>query len=127
MVIVLIHWKIKPEPEMVEDFLAFWRTRAVVEDRRGLICEFLSESHSAAEYAWITWQLTGCNGQYRSFINVGYWNSADDFRDQIGKYFGTPKEPERFEFASRLRTILKPRCWRIGDAALPIHDSGGVM
>ena len=33
MVIVLIHWKIKPEQEMVDKFLHFWRQDAVVEDR----------------------------------------------------------------------------------------------
>ena len=89
MIIVLIHWKIKPKKKMVEKFLKFWRKSAVVEDRRGLIGEFLSEALSTAEYSWITWQLTGCEGKYRSFINVGYWNSAAEFHAQIGKYFET--------------------------------------
>ena len=50
MIIVFIHWKIKPEPEMVKEFLEFWKTAAVVEDRTGLIVEFLSEGHSTAEF-----------------------------------------------------------------------------
>ena len=72
MIIVLIHWKIKPDQEMVDKFLQFWRQSAVVDDRRGLVGEFLTEAHSTSEYTWITWQLTGCEGKYRSFINVGY-------------------------------------------------------
>ena len=126
MIIVLIQWKIKPEPEMVKKFLEFWKKTAVIEDRRGLIGEFLSEPHSQAEFSWITWQLNGCEGKYRSFINVGYWNSAAEFHAQIGKYFESPSDPEEFEAAPRRRAVLKPKCWRIGDGALPIHDSGGV-
>lgn len=127
MVIVLIHWKIKPEPKMVDMFLDFWRTKAVVDDRRGLIGEFLSEAHSTAEYSWITWQLTGCEGKYRSFINVGYWNSAAEFHKEIGRYFKPQSELEEFEGEPRVRTVLKPKCWRMGDSTLPIHDSGGVL
>ena len=127
MIIVLIHWKIKPEPKRVEEFLKFWKETAVVSDRRGLIGEFLTEAHSTAEYSWITWQLTGCEGKYRSFINVGYWNSAEEFHAQIGKYFETSARLEKFEAECRVRTVLTPKCWRMGDGALPIHDSGGVL
>ena len=126
MIIVLIHWKIKPEPEMVEKFLKFWEKTAVVADRRGLVGEFLSEPHSAAEYGWVTWQLNGCEGKHRSFINVGFWNSAEEFDEQIGKYFESSTGLKEFEAEPRVRTVLAPKCWRIGDAALPIHDSSGV-
>ncbi len=125
MIIVLIHWKIKPE--MVEDFLKFWKDTAVVTDRRGLVGEFLTEAHSTAEYPWVTWHLTGCEGKYRSFINVGYWDSAQEFQEQIGKYFETSTEMQKFEAERRVRTALKPKCWRMGDGNLPIHDSGGVL
>ena len=127
MIIVVIHWKIKPEPETVKEFLEFWKTTAVVEDRRGLIGEYLSEGHSTAEFGWITWPLTGCEGNYRSFINVGYWNSAEEFQEQVGKYFDSSTGPKDFEAEPRLRTALKPKYWRIGDSSLPIHDSGGVL
>ena len=66
MVIVLIQWKIKPDS--VEDFLRFWKEEAIVQDREGLVGEFLSEAHSTAEYSWINWQLTGCEQEYRSFV-----------------------------------------------------------
>ena len=127
MIIVLIEWKIKPEPEMVEKFLRFWKKKAVVSDRRGLIGEFLTEAHSTAEYGWITWQLTGCEGKYRSFINIGYWSSAEEFHAQVGKYFETSARLKEFEAEPRVRAVLKPNCWRIGDGTLPIHDSGGVL
>ena len=126
MVIVLIHWKIIPNK--VEVFLKFWRRKAVVENRQGLIGEFLSEPHSAAEYPWITWDIMGCEGKYRSFINVGCWSNADDFHEQIGKYFlNNVSEKNDFEYEPRVRTILKPKCWRMGDASLPGHDSGGTL
>ena len=127
MIIVLIEWKIKPEPEMVEKFLRFWKKKAVVSDRRGLIGEFLTEAHSTAEYGWITWRLTVCEGKYRSFINIGYWSSAEEFHAQVGKYFETSAGLKEFEAKPRVRAVLKPNCWRIGDGTLPIHDSGGVL
>lgn len=126
MIIVVIHWRIKREPEMVEKFLRFWKNTAVVSDRRGLIGEFLTEPHSAAEYRWITWDLTDCQGKHRSFINVGFWNSAEEFHDQIGQYFPTSDGLKDFEAEPRVRTALKPMCWRVGDGALPVHDSDGV-
>ena len=125
MVIALIHWKIKPD--LVSEFLHYWQTEAVVQDRRGLIGEFLSEACHTSEFAWITWDLTGREGIYRSFINVGMWANADDFHDQIGRYFAAPGEPKRFEHKERTRTILRPTRWRIGDSNLPLHDSGGTL
>ena len=125
MVIALVHWMIKPES--VSEFLDYWRKEAVVQDRRGLIGEFLSEACHTSEFPWITWDLTGREGVYRSFINVGLWHSADDFHEQIGKYFVAPGEPKSFEHKERTRTILRPTCWRIGDSNLPLHDSGDTL
>ena len=125
MVIALIHWKIKPDA--VSEFLDYWRMKAVVQDRRGLIGEFLSEACHTSEFPWITWDLVGCEGVYRSFVNVGMWNNADDFHEQIGKYFAGPAERRSFEHEVRTRTILRPTCWRIGDSNLPPHDSEGTL
>lgn len=125
MVIALIHWKIKLDA--VSTFLDYWQEKAVVQDREGLIGEFLSEACHTSEFPWITWHLTGHEGVYRSFVNVGIWNNAEDFRDQIGKYFEGKAEPEDFEYKMRTRTILRPRHWRIGDSNLPLHDSGGTL
>ena len=124
MVIVLIQWKIKPDS--VEDFLRFWKEEAFVQDREGLVGEFLSEAHSTAEYSWINWQLTGCEQEYRSFVNVGLWSNPEDFQEQVGKYFAECTSSKGFEFGPRQRVVLKPKCWRVGCAKLPCLDSGGV-
>ena len=125
MVIALIHWKIKIDA--VCTFLEYWQKEAVVQDRKGLIAEFLSEGCHVSEFPWITWHFTGCEGVYRSFVNVGMWNNAEDFRDQIGKYFQGKAEPKNFEYEMRTRTILRPKHWRVGDSILPLHDSGGTL
>ena len=85
MVVVLIHWKIVPG--RVAEFLTYWKQRAVIQDRSGLIGEFLSEAHSTAEFDWITWDVTEGRSDCRSFINVGLWSDAMAFQDQIAKYF----------------------------------------
>ena len=117
MIIVLIHWKIKPDQEMVDKFLQFWRQTAVVEDCRGLIGEFLTEAQSTAECSWIMWQLTGCEGKYRSFINVGDWNSVNSFQQLLFKerfphvVFGQPMKlrqvgDDRVQFADPQTPML---------------------
>ena len=123
MVIALIHWKIKPD--RVNEFLGYWRKEAVVQDRKGLIGEFLSEACHTSDFPWITWDLTGCEGVYRSFVNVSMWSDVEEFHEQIGKHF--TGKPEEFEYELRVRTILRPACWRMGDSHLPIHDSGGTL
>ena len=125
MVIVLVHWKIKPN--RVAEFLEYWRKVATVQDRAGLIGEFLSEACDASEFPWITWDLTGHEGVYRSFINVGMWAEAADFHDQIATYFRDAASPQDFEHQPRIRSVLRPRCWRMGDSSLPVHDSGGTL
>ena len=125
MIVVIVHWKIRPE--MVDEFLEFWKTAAIVDDRSGLIGEFLCEGHSTTEFDWITWPLAGCEGRYRSFVNVGFWNSGEEFQAQVERYFDSATGPKEFEAEPRLRTALKPGCWRIGESRLPLHDSGGVL
>lgn len=125
MIIVMIHWKIVPDG--VEEFLEFWRKEALIIDRRGLVGEFLTEEQTSVDFKWITWQLTGCERKYKSFVNVGYWKNSKEFHEQVGKYFETSTGKRDFEYELRVRTVLKPKCWRMGDYPLPIHDSGGVL
>ena len=126
MIIVLVRWKIIPD--RVDDFLEFWRKVVTIENRQGLIGEFLSEPQSPEEYPWITWDIMGCEGKYRSFINVGCWVNAEEFHEQVGKYIPeTPSKKKDFEYELRIRTVLKPKCWRMGDASIPVHDSGGTL
>lgn len=128
MVIVLIKWKIRSE--QIDDFLKSWKQKSIVQDRRGLIGEFLSEAATEACFPYITWNVSNSGDErqeYKVFVNVGIWADAKSFREQVAKYFNDDKPPEEFEFERRIRTVLTPRCWRMGDALLPKHDSGGVL
>lgn len=128
MVIVMIKWKIRPGRR--DEFLEFWRKKAVVEDRRGLVGEFLSEVATEASFPYITWNVSSCDDErqeYKVFINVGIWADDESFREQVAQYFNDDKPPMEFEAERRVRTVLTPRCWRMGDALLPKHDSGGVL
>ena len=120
MVIVLIHWKIKRD--CVDDFLTFWKTKACIKDRSGLVGEFLSEVQSEKDCEWINWKLTACDGKYKSFINAGLWSDLESFCKQVEGYFKT----KPFEYEQRKRLVLKPEDWRVGQSALPCHDSKGT-
>ena len=123
MQIVLIHWKIRPDGEAA--FLHFWREQAIVEDRSGLVGEFLSATVDKSKLLpWITWDLADKPGCYRSFVNVGIWQDAAEFHDQVSKYFATEKKD--FECEPRVRALLTPEHWRIGKGHLPTSDSDGV-
>lgn len=128
MVIVLIHWRIKPDQDSIDEFLDFWRTKTVVQDRTGLIGEILSDSLSPRDFSYITWHLDSESfGNNKSFVNVGTWSDGDKFHEQIGQYFNDDKPMLAFEKYRRRRTVLRPRCWRMGDGKLPAHDSAGVL
>ena len=140
MQIVLIHWKIRPDG--MADFYRFWREQAIVEDRAGLVGEFLSAVEDQAglvgkflsatagtsKFDWINWDdLADKPGCYRSFINVGIWQDAAVFQDQVAKYFPTDKTDKKdFEYEPRVRALLTPEHWRIGGRRLPTCDSDGV-
>ena len=128
MIIVLIKWKIKNKQEQIGAFLNFWKQEAIVQDRKGLVGEFLSEIGSRERYAYTTWAFEEPERDtYKIFVNVAIWDDADAFEEQIAKYFNDKKPLESFEAERRVRMVLEPACWRMGDAPLPIHDSGGVL
>jgi hypothetical protein len=122
--IVFVHWKILPGKE--PDFKQHWRTGLPINDRRGLVGEFLSEPSGHAQYKWVNWDLRGTT-EFTVFINVGLWADAESFHEQIGQYFNPAGGKLPFEFSLRQRALLTPSCWRMGDWKLPIHDSGGVL
>ena len=135
MIIVLIYWRIKPEQKAIDAFQKYWKEVAAIEDRTGLIGEFLCEAESFGARKWITWNLgpaisenDGADDKetFRAFINVGLWKNADTFNRQVGRYFNDTDPPKDFEQKRRLRVLLNPKAWRMGDFKLPIHDSGGV-
>ena len=126
MIVVLIHWKVHPEQAMVNAFLNYWKGTLTIKDRTGLIGELLTEPGSESDYDWITWPLTESDAEYKSFVTVGCWSSADEFHAQVGQYFETAIGLQTFEFAPRVRTVLTPVCRRMGNGRLPVDDSHGV-
>ena len=122
MVIVLILWKIKPGHE--DAFRKHWEQKLRIQDRTGLVGEFLCEP---GPEGYITWHLPSPEDPSCTvFVNVGIWASADAFRQQIEPYFNDDKPLESFEAARRVRTVLYPGSRRMGSALLPEGDTEGV-
>jgi len=123
MIIVLIHWRIKPDK--TADLVDFWKTQATVNDRLGLIQEVLSEAQSPRDFKYITWHLDPKSlGNFVSYENGGVWLDDAAFEEQIGKYFNDTGQLRDFEQFRRRRTVLKPIAWRIGNAQLPPEPAG---
>lgn len=120
--IVVVHWKIKPGREA--EFLDYWSTRSVVEDRTGLIGEYLSSIEDRARAPWINWGTL--DPAYVSYFNVGLWQDVDSFQSQIGKFIDNTRPPLPFEAAKRERIFLVPERWRAGKSALPMTDPPSV-
>ena len=128
MIIVLIKWKIENKQEKLDAFQEFWKQEAVVQDRKGLVGEFLSEIGPRERYDYITWDFEKPEGDAcKIFVNVAIWADAGAFQEQIGQYFNDNNPLKDFEAERRVRTVLEPTCWRIGDASLSKHDSDGVL
>lgn len=126
MVIVVVKWSI--QPDRIEDFHEFWTHQAQVQDRLGLVAEFLSEVGAKEEFPYITWTLEDqAAAPGHLYVNVGIWTDPDAFRDQIARYFNDDGPIRDFEAARRIRAVLLPKWWRIGDATLPAADSSGVL
>ncbi|MEG3143789.1 hypothetical protein U1839_03910 [Sphingomonas sp. RT2P30] len=125
MMIALIHWRIKPD--YVEQFLTHWREKNRIEDRTGLIAEYLSDSLRPSDMPFITWHLDEQSlGNFRSFVTVGIWADATAFEDQIARYFNDDRPMLDFEQFRRRRVVFNPVEWRIGDSHGPKDDTPGV-
>lgn len=57
MIVAIIRWRIKPDEESKQEFLADWKTHNSIADHSGLIAEFLSPSLPTADFRCITWHL----------------------------------------------------------------------
>ncbi len=126
MMIALIHWRIKPD--QVDQFQKHWRENNHIEDRSGLIAEFLSASLKPSDLPFITWHLDEQSlGNFRSFVTVGIWADADAFEQQIAQYFNDEKPMLEFEQFRRRRVVFDPVDWRIGAALMPSTDTPGVV
>lgn len=123
MRLVVVHWKVKLGRET--EFLDYWSTRATIEDRDGLMCEFLCSVEDRMRFPWIT--LQALDPRWTSFFNVGLWRDAAAFQDQIGRRIDDASPPLDFEAERRERVFLAPERWRLGRSTLPASDSPEVL
>ncbi|MNY89386.1 hypothetical protein D3C78_56770 [compost metagenome] len=125
MIIVLIHWRIKPTSEAEAAFFEFWKNQAKILDKTQLIGEFLSAPMPATDFPFKVDDLSEShsNGMCKHFINVGVWKSWNGFNEQVGRYMNDSNPMLEFEAERRTRTVLDPRHWRIGNSHLPIEST----
>ncbi len=119
--IVLVEWRIKKGREA--EFLKYWSTRATIQDRSGLVGEFLSRVEDQKQFPWMTWSL---DRRWTTFVNVGFWREGADFEQQIGQYIDNKKPPLAFEAERRRRVFLAPERWRVGATPLYLTDHPSV-
>jgi hypothetical protein len=128
MIVCLIHWKIRKGMEA--QFIAAWQTIYTIKNRDGLIGEYLSEVKADTDHPWITWPIRCANDhnqrQCAHFINVGIWESATRFHEEIADKFNDDRPIAEFEIERRRRVLVQPIHWRTGKPVLPSVDSPGV-
>lgn len=128
MFIAVIHWRVKPEQEALEAFRDHWNKRNRINDRTGLIGEFLSEALPSKDYPYITWQLDAESlGNFKSYVTVGLWADAAAFLREVAQYFNDDAPMLSFEKYRRRRVVFTPVGQRIGKDTLPTTDSEGVL
>ena len=123
MAVAIVEWRIRRgmEPE----FLDYWATRVTIEDRSGLIGEFLCREGDAAAMPWVRWADRSTD-EYTVFLNVGLWRDGSDFVEQVGRHFDVGRPNLPFEHDRRQRIVVDPVEWRRGPARLPDGDAPGV-
>ena len=121
MRIVLVEWRIIKGQESL--FLDYWSRRETIEDRSGLIAEFLSRVEDPSSFPWMTCELSP---DWTCFVNVGLWRDADAFQAQIGCRLNDKRPKMPFEHDRRRRTFLGPQRWRFGTTELPMAEHEDV-
>jgi hypothetical protein len=133
MIIALINWRILPTE--VGAFLEKWKTGLPLNNAKGLIGEFLSKVEDTTFFEGVTWEIEpdekdakdGWRSAEYSYVNVGMWESSEDFMNAVGKYMSAGRTiKEAFEAAPRRRAVLSPEHWRRGLLNLPDSTSAGV-
>lgn len=128
MIVALVLWRIRAEAR--PNFLQMWREVFRVEDRGGLIGEFLSEPIDTDDPRLRTLDLAGIGSKTANkliLVNVGFWETVEAFDEQVGRFMkSADADKSDFEYEVRLRALLSPIAWRRGDALLPAEDSLGV-
>ncbi len=122
MRIVLVEWRIIKGQE--NHFLDYWSRREVIDDRSGLIGEFLSRVEDPATFSWMTCELSP---DWTCFVNVGLWRDADAFQAQIGWRLDDNRPKMAFEYERRRRTFLGPQRWRFGGTEFPVSEHEMVL
>ena len=124
MKIILIRWFIKPGKE--DDFFAFWKEVAKINNRDGFAFEFLSEPFEGDEEKLKTWDLSEVG--VKTFVNVGVWETMAAFEREIGKYIEDEKPPRKWEERRPERIMIEPLHYRVNlpSKFLPDEDSIGV-
>ncbi|HEX2135234.1 MAG TPA: hypothetical protein VHG30_04910 [Microvirga sp.] len=119
--IVVVEWRIKKGRE--QEFLDYWSTQATIEDRSGLVSEFLTRVEDQRQFPWMVWDF---DERWTTFVNVGIWREGADFQQQIGRFIDNTRPPRDFEAHNRRRVFLEPVRWRVGGTPLAIPDHPGV-
>jgi hypothetical protein len=116
MIIVLIHWRIKPTDEAVAEFFEYWTTRATIDNKSDLAGEFLSAPLPAARLPFRVDDLALGPGvlDCRHFVNVGLWKNWESFYEQVGRNMNDDRPLQPFEADRRTRTVLESRQIRLG-------------
>ena len=105
-------------------FLTHWREEFRIDDRRGLVGEFMC---GPGTQDYVTWSLPDPDDPPCTiFVNVAFWVDDESFRKQVEPNFNDDRKLESFEAACRVRTVFEPVCWRRGLADLPPQNSMGV-
>ena len=124
MMIILIHWRIKPTEEHIHAFRKYWREQATINNDNGLIGEFLSEPIKPEQVKYpIDGVLPKEEKSCVSFINVGIWKNNHSFHDQVGKNIPPLPVLKEFEQYPRRRIPLEPEFWRRGKFQLPVENN----
>lgn len=121
MIVVLVHWRIKPTEEAEAAFFNHWKNVATIDDKSSLAAEYLSAPMSPQEVPFRIDDLTSGHGipDCRHFINVGIWETWNAFYEQVGKHMKDDAPLELFEADRRTRTVLRPKQSRVGTWSLP--------
>lgn len=136
MVIVMVHWLIKPGYENEQAFREMWQEMKI-DPNTGLYREFLTKVEAAEDEKFNSFSIT--NPSYVTYINIGIWKDIKSFDEAVGKYIAKPeiRKPlegplkgeemlavyrHKFEFKVRERVILSKVQDRAGALELPKAD-----
>jgi hypothetical protein len=128
--IVLIHWKIKKD--LAPEFEQKWKTMFTINNREGLIGEFLSTvERKGGAHPYITWPIACEDPSLEEscvhYINVALWTSHQRFFEEVGHLMNDDQPIRDFEIERRRRVTVAPTEWRVSSACLPAEDSEGTQ